>query len=39
MVYGIIREHQGEIAVQSEEGRGTEFCISLPAVSRERLQA
>jgi two-component system NtrC family sensor kinase len=38
MVYGIIREHQGEIAVQSEEGRGTEFCIFLPAVSGDRPQ-
>lgn len=36
MVYGIIREHQGEISVQSEESKGTEFCISLPAVPNER---
>jgi PAS domain S-box-containing protein len=36
MVYGIIREHQGEISVQSEEGKGTEFCISLPAVPSDR---
>jgi PAS domain S-box-containing protein len=38
MVYGIIREHQGEISVQSEEGKGTEFCIFLPAVPGDRLQ-
>jgi PAS domain S-box-containing protein len=31
MVYGIIREHRGEISVQTQEGKGTEFCISLPA--------
>jgi signal transduction histidine kinase len=38
MVYGIIREHQGEISVQSEEGKGTEFCIFLPAVPGDRPQ-
>jgi len=29
--YGIIKDHGGEIRVESEEGRGTTFIISLPA--------
>lgn len=28
--FGIIRRHNGSIAVESEPGRGTTFCISLP---------
>jgi two-component system NtrC family sensor kinase len=28
--YGIIKEHDGEIAVESELGKGTAFIISLP---------
>ncbi len=28
--YGIIREHGGEIGVESEEGRGSTFTIGLP---------
>ena len=28
--YGIIKEHQGEISVESKEGEGTMFTISLP---------
>ncbi|MFZ1986193.1 MAG: ATP-binding protein, partial [Desulfatitalea sp.] len=31
MVYGIIREHNGTIDVQSEQGRGTTFTMVLPA--------
>ncbi len=38
MVYGIIREHRGEISVQSQEGKGTEFCIMLPAAPGDRLK-
>lgn len=30
MVYGIIREHQGEVEVESEPGKGTTFRIKLP---------
>ena len=28
--YGIIKDHGGEIKVESEEGKGTSFTISLP---------
>lgn len=35
IVYQIIREHGGRIDVQSEEGKGTEFVILLPAVEKE----
>jgi signal transduction histidine kinase len=30
MSYGIIRQHHGDITVESEEGRGTTFTIKLP---------
>jgi two-component system NtrC family sensor kinase len=33
--YGIIRQHQGEIAVESEEGQGTTFIIKIPAWKKE----
>jgi len=29
-VYGIVRRHEGEIDIQSEVGRGTSICVSLP---------
>jgi PAS domain S-box-containing protein len=31
MVYGIIREHHGSISVESRQGQGTTFRITLPA--------
>ena len=33
VVKGIIEEHQGSIAVESQEGKGTTFSILLPACS------
>ena len=30
VIHGIIQEQGGEISVESEEGRGTTFIISLP---------
>lgn len=30
IVYGIIQSHQGEIKVESEENKGTEFIVKLP---------
>lgn len=37
VTYGIIEEHQGNIAVESKPGEGTNFIITLPAIeSRQR---
>ncbi|MBW2625588.1 MAG: hypothetical protein JRC54_05240, partial [Deltaproteobacteria bacterium] len=30
VAYGIIRQHQGEIHIQSKVGEGTQFTIQLP---------
>lgn len=34
--YGIIRQHHGEISVESEEGHGTTFIIKLPAKGKDK---
>jgi two-component system NtrC family sensor kinase len=34
--YGIIKDHGGDIKVESEEGKGTTFIISLPIESQPR---
>jgi PAS domain S-box-containing protein len=36
--YGIIKDHGGEIKVESEEGKGTTFLISLPIESQSHSQ-
>jgi signal transduction histidine kinase len=36
LVYKIIKEHQGEIAVKSKEGEGASFTISLPIPQKDR---
>jgi signal transduction histidine kinase len=34
--YGIIRQHQGEISVESEEGKGTRFIVKIPAIKTNK---
>ena len=36
LVYKIIREHQGDISVESREGEGTDIEISLPVYQKEQ---
>ncbi len=33
ITYGIIRNHGGDIAVESEPGRGTRFCVQMPVAT------
>jgi len=35
VVYGIVRDHEGNIKVDSTVGQGTVFTIRLPAVQPE----
>ena len=35
IIYAIVRNHDGEIAVESEEGKGTTFRVMLPVVERD----
>jgi signal transduction histidine kinase len=34
--YGIIKEHNGIIAVQSEKGKGTTFYVRIPVMGKKR---
>jgi signal transduction histidine kinase len=36
LVFKIVREHSGEIAVKSKAGEGTRFVVTLPVPQRER---
>ncbi|GMO54258.1 MAG: ATP-binding protein [Termitinemataceae bacterium] len=36
MVFKIIKEHKGDISIQSEKGSGTSFEISLPIFQKEK---
>jgi signal transduction histidine kinase len=37
--YRIVRQHQGDIAVESEEGKGTTFTVTLPIRGRIETRA
>jgi signal transduction histidine kinase len=34
--YGIVRNHQGNISVQSRPGKGTRFIVKIPITQKER---
>jgi len=36
--YAIIKEHEGNITVKSQDGKGTEFTVTIPANLDKRLQ-
>ncbi|MFO7748995.1 MAG: ATP-binding protein, partial [Desulfobacteraceae bacterium] len=35
IVYGIVKDHRGNVTVNSKPGKGTVFTISLPSVMPE----
>ncbi len=35
IVFNIIQKHNGEISVESEEGKGTMFTITLPGIQAD----
>lgn len=37
MVYKIMKEHRGDITVQSKKGEGTTFTLYFPVPKSERL--
>ncbi len=37
IVHGIIKEHKGEIKVESRVGEGTKFIIELPLSTEDRV--
>jgi CheY-like chemotaxis protein len=36
--YGIVKQHEGYIDVQSQEGKGTRFAVYLPALPAEQIE-
>ncbi len=36
LVYKVVKEHLGEVSVDTEEGKGTTFTLSFPVPQRER---
>ena len=38
IVYNIVKEHQGDIQVESTEGNGASFKISFPAVVKDEVK-
>lgn len=36
LVYKIVKEHLGEIAVSTQEGSGTTFTLSFPIPQKEK---